>query len=63
MRDLVNLHRGRPDPSSPGESVVGVVGDGEGRDDDVGDDGPEVSTQDVDVGRHPLVGVVQLGFV
>jgi hypothetical protein len=57
------LHRGGSDPACPGERVVGVVGDGEGSDDEVGDDGAEVPAQNVDVRRHPLVRIVQFVLV
>ena len=55
----VEEHGGGTDPAGPPEGVVGVEGDGEGDDDEVGQDRSVRVAHQVDVGRHPLVGVVQ----
>ena len=45
-------------PSGPGVCVVGVVGDGEGRDDDLGDDGAVAGAKQIHIGRNPLIRIV-----
>ena len=55
----VEEHGGGADPARPPEGVVGVEGDGEGDDDEVGQDVAVGVAHQVDVGRHPLVGIVE----
>jgi hypothetical protein len=45
-------------PAGPAVRVVGVVGDGERRDDDLGDDGAVVGAQQINVGGDPLIRIV-----
>ena len=57
--EKIEEHGGGADPARPPEGVVGVEGDGEGDDDEVGQDVAVGVAHQVDVGRHPLVGVVE----
>ena len=57
--EKVEEHGGGADPASPPKSVKRVEGNGEGNDDEVGEDLPIRVAHEVDVGGHPLVGVVQ----
>ena len=57
------LHWSWSDPSGPRKCGVGVVGDGEGCNDDVGNDGAVLIRQQVHVGGYTLIRIVQVLFV